>query len=202
MRTRITTKYISGRNLAITTFLMVSLLAINNSAASNSFRAEAEKTERFQVSNATDKQINQSTATCLMAKQLKDRDIKEDYDAIIADRKRTGFNGTVLLDPISIECLGCHDGTLAKMANHRISDGDTQRAKSIETILGAHPIGMDYDKFSRSKAYVSSETLAADIILINGQVGCVSCHNLLKKSYKYLAIDNSRSGLCFSCHNV
>lgn len=201
MRTRISTKYISGRNLLLTTLLLASFLAVNDSAASNSVWAYAGETERVSAETATDTRNSLTTKSCLLAEQLKDPVIRADYDTIIDDPEMTGFNRTVLLDPISMECLGCHDGTLAKAVNHRISDGDTQRVKSIETIKGSHPIGMDYNTFARSKEYVPSHTLAADIKLINGKVGCVSCHNLLGRNDKYLAVDNTRSGLCFSCHN-
>lgn len=201
MRTGISTIYISGRNLLLTTLLLASFLAVNASAASNSIWAYAGETERASAETATDTRNNLTTKSCLLAEQLKDPVIRADYDTIIDDSEVTGFNRTVLLDPISMECLGCHDGTLAKAVNHRISDGDTQRVKSIETIKGSHPIGMDYNTFARSKEYVPSDTLAANIKLINGKVGCVSCHNLLGRNDKYLVVDNTKSGLCFSCHN-
>jgi predicted CXXCH cytochrome family protein len=184
MRSRITRDYASGRNIMITTLLMVSLLISNNSEASN----------------PSGTMMNPTTIQCLLAEQLKDPVIRADYDAIIADSEETGINRTVLLDPISMECITCHDGITAKAVNHRISDGNTHRVKSIETIKGAHPVGMDYDKFGWNKEYVPSEILTKDIILINGKVGCVSCHNLLGNNDKYLAVDNSTSKLCFSCH--
>lgn len=202
MRTAICTKYISGRNLLLTTLLLASFLAVNASEASNSIWAYAGETEGVSAETATDTRKNLKAKTCLLAEQLKDPVVRADYDTIIDDWEGTGFNRTVLLDPISMECLGCHDGTLAKAVNHRISDGNTQRTLSIETIKGAHPVGMNYDGFARSKfkEYVPSDTLAEDIKLINGKVGCVSCHNLLGRNEKYLAVDNTKSGLCFSCH--
>ena len=201
MRTGISTKHTSGRKLLFTTLLLSAFLAVNDSEASNSARAYAGETEGVSAETSTDTRNNLTTKTCLLAEQLKDPVIRADYDIIIDDSEGTGFNRNVLLDPISMECLGCHDGTMAKAVNHRISDGDTHRVKSIETIKGSHPIGMDYNAFARSKEYVPSNTLAADIKLINGKVGCVSCHNLLGRNDKYLAVDNTRSGLCFSCHN-
>lgn len=197
MRTRITTKLLSGINLLIVTLILISLMNINSSEASNADLAYAEK-----ATATIDSQMNSLSKTCLMATQLKDPEIRADYEAIIADSERTGINRNVHIDPVSMECISCHDGTIAKVANHRISEGNTNRVKSIETIIGAHPVGMDYDKFRGDKKYVTAENLAADIILIDGKVGCASCHNLLGRNDKYLAVDNSKSSLCFSCHNI
>lgn len=202
MRTRITTRLLSGRDLMIVTLLMLSLMNINSSEASNADLAYAEKTTSILVTTTIDTRMNSLTKTCLMATQLKDPEIRADYDAIIADSEGTGINRNVHIDPVSMECISCHDGTIAKVTNHRISEGNTNRVKSIETIKGAHPIGMDYDKFRWDKTYVPAENLAADIILIDGRVGCASCHNLLGRNDKYLAVDNSKSSLCFSCHNI
>jgi predicted CXXCH cytochrome family protein len=200
MRTGIGTKNTSGTYILLTTLLLSSLLAVNTSEASNPVRDYVGETGKNSAEAATETRKNLKTRTCLMADQLKDPVIRADYDTLIDDSERTGLNRTVLLDPISMECLACHDGTLAKAVNHRISDGDIDRVKSIETIKGAHPVGMNYDSFARSKEYVPSKILAANIILINGRVGCVSCHNLLGKNDKYLVVENTKSGLCFSCH--
>lgn len=201
MRTRSSTKYISGRKLLFT-ILLSSFIAVNNSEASNAIWPYAGDKERVSAETSNSSWNTPPTKPCLLAEQLKDPVIRADYDAIIDDSDGTGFNRTVLLDPISMECLGCHDGTLAKSVNHRISDGNTHRTPSIETIKGAHPVGMEYEIFASSKfkEYAPADSLNRDIKLINGRVGCVSCHNLLGRNDKYLAVDNTKSGLCFSCH--
>lgn len=162
---------------------------------------------------------------CLLAKQLKDPYIRAEYEAVIAASQTNGTNLNVedmygniqtastselpsfsgqnisgLLDPITMECLACHDGTLAKAAKYRISDGNFHRVKSIETIKGAHPIGMDYMKFSWNKEYAPAEMLPANMVLMDGKVGCVTCHNLLDSKEMYVVVENSSSELCFSCH--
>jgi predicted CXXCH cytochrome family protein len=104
------------------------------------------------------------------------------------------------LDPISKECISCHDGVLAKEAKHRISSGYQQRTMSIETIRGAHPVGMDYDQYRWNKQYVPATTFPAAMVLMDGKVTCVTCHNLLGENTNYLVVDNDKSGLCFTCH--
>ena len=162
---------------------------------------------------------------CMLAKQLHDPYVRAEYAAVLTENRTNGLSQDVdefygkietvsfpeipglsgrnidaILDPISMECLACHDGVLAREAKHRVFNGNWQRVKSIETILGAHPIGMDYDQYRWRKEYVPVEMLPADMVLMNGKVTCVTCHNLLGKTRKYLAVDNDKSRLCFSCH--
>lgn len=165
--------------------------------------------------------------TCTLNTQLNDPVIRADYETIIAESRTNrstqnvddyyatiqsaGFSEEVSyrgrkiatqLDPISTECLNCHDGINAKSVQHRMSDGNANRTKSIETIIGAHPVGMDYDRFSRGRKYVTADRLPADMVLMDGKVTCVTCHNLLGSTSKYLAVDNTSSRLCFSCHII
>jgi len=162
---------------------------------------------------------------CLLKKQLNDPYIKAEYEEIITayrtnnknddvenmydNIQSASFSGEAIfagsrfnsyLDPISKECVACHDGVIAREARHRISSGYQQRAMSIDTILGAHPVGMDYDQYRSNKQYVSTEIFPAAMVLMDGKVTCVTCHNLLGKNKKYLVVDNDKSGLCFSCH--
>jgi len=163
---------------------------------------------------------------CLLAKQLKDPYIRAEYTEIIAENRTNSMNRDVedlygnaqaasfsampsfagndmnsRLDSISMECIACHDGVLAREAKHRISDGDLNRARSMETIKGAHPIGMEYERYSRgNREYVPENILPADMVLMNGKVTCVTCHDMLGKNRMHLVVENSRSGLCFSCH--
>jgi len=162
---------------------------------------------------------------CLLKKQLNDPSIRAEYEAVIAENRTNNSNLDVeemygnirpasyseipvfvdhditsRIDSISMECIACHDGVLAREARHRIFNGNTQSVKSIETITGAHPIGMDYDQYRWDKEYVSADRLPADMVLMNGTVTCVSCHNMLGKNKKYLVVDNDNSRLCFSCH--
>jgi len=126
---------------------------------------------------------------CLLKKQLHDPYIRAEYEEIIAGYRTNNKNVDVEnmydniqsasfseepkfagrrlnnnLDPISKECIACHDGVLAKEAKHRISSGYQQRAMSIETIRGAHPIGMDYDQYKWNRQYVPAENFPVDMV--------------------------------------
>jgi len=162
---------------------------------------------------------------CLLAKQLNDPYIRAEYEAVIAENRTNGMNQDVEdfygntqpvsfsetpmfsaqgrsnpYDTISLECIACHDGLTARAANHRISNGNRQGVKSMETIKAAHPFGMDYDHYKSNKGYVPVDMLPADMVLMGGKVVCVTCHNMLGENKMFLAVDNSGSRLCFSCH--
>ncbi|WP_407920198.1 cytochrome c3 family protein [Geobacter pickeringii] len=38
------------------------------------------------------------------------------------------------------------------------------------------------------------------ITLVDGKVGCLSCHNMLSQERSLLTINNNSSQLCLSCH--
>jgi len=139
---------------------------------------------------------------CLFAIQLKDPVIRAEYEAVVAagTANNPGQNGAV--DPLALQCLSCHDGTLAIATKYRISDGTLSARKSIETILGAHPIGMNYLTASANRDFAPVGALPADMVLMHGRVGCVTCHNLLGSNAKYHVVDNAASGLCFTCHRM
>lgn len=137
---------------------------------------------------------------CLFAVQLKDPVTRGEYEAIIDAGRTNNLTYNSAIDPLAVQCLACHDGVLAKEARYRVSDGSLYKIKSIETIKGAHPVGMDYEKTSWREGYASVETLPVDMVLMNGTVGCVTCHNLLGNNSYYHVVENSSSGLCFSCH--
>jgi len=137
---------------------------------------------------------------CLFAIQLRDPVIRAEYEAVIAAGITNDASRNGVIDPLALQCLACHDGTVASAARYRISDGTLYTVKSIETITGAHPIGMNYDIATMNREFAPEETLPAGMVLMYGRVGCVTCHNLLGSNDKYHAVDNAASGLCFACH--
>lgn len=178
------------------------------------------------VPEITEPELPEPRQECMLAVQLKDPYVRAEYTTLVAESRSTGdrlsvedmysniqtasyspmpsFSGrptNALFDPISMECVVCHDGTIAKPVTYRISDGNLHREKSITTIKGAHPIGMDYEKFTRQAGYAPSETLPEEMVLIDGKVGCATCHNMLDNKDKYLVVDISSSNLCLICHN-
>ena len=107
------------------------------------------------------------------------------------------------LDSLSNDCLSCHDGVMAQNFNVRIKNNPGGRVMSLEDIIGGHPVGMEYDKYVSvgGKDYRSDVTFSREMVFAEGKVGCLTCHNPLNKDKGHLVMNNSRSELCFACHN-
>ncbi len=120
------------------------------------------------------------------------------------------------LDAITRGCMECHNGEGG--ARHiTLKSADTP-----PQISGAHgvnhPVGMEYDAFAYREPYSfqSSDSLNPEILLVDGKVGCVSCHQLRAGEFQKLVSVQmnisrcSASGqlttgpretdLCLSCH--
>ncbi len=115
---------------------------------------------------------------------------------------------SVALDKESLECLGCHDATLAADA-------------AVMTVCPEpgcdHPIGVNYVMLSsvnhglKPAVFLDPKIKLAD----NSMIGCTSCHVPYKKKDHLtlstlrglypepdpmLSVDSRESGLCFGCH--
>lgn len=213
----------SGQTLSVS-LLLAALLFAND--AGSTVTVTLDESESRIIPSMVDPENFDKKQDCILAVQLKDPYVRAEYNSIIAESNASETrlsvedmynniqtasyspepsfsapHGNAILDPISMECLACHDGTIAKPVTFRISDGTLHREKSIETIKGAHPIGMDYEKFRMSAEYAPVEILPAQMVLINGKVGCITCHNMLGNNKKYLVVDIDSNNLCFTCHN-
>lgn len=112
------------------------------------------------------------------------------------------------LDRASIECLGCHDASIASDVTFKIcSEPDCD-----------HPIGVDYMTLASSNhGLISPFSLPPSIKLVDGSIGCGTCHtpyrnnsvhnvySSLRSLYPQIAdpmlvMDNRKSELCFACH--
>jgi predicted CXXCH cytochrome family protein len=103
-----------------------------------------------------------------------------------------------ILDPISMECLGCHDGVIASDASYNIVGSE---AVTYQQIGLSHPIGMDYNKVANEKRGLRTVAeLSPYIALYNGKVGCASCHNPYSSEHRMLTLNNRGSALCMECH--
>ena len=104
-------------------------------------------------------------------------------------------------------CMRCHDGTLAadvfgglgvpRVANKRHS-------RLISTAHGGtnHPVGVEYPQFDREYRPMSTILSEGKVLLPDGRVECMSCHDPHNQSgEKYMLVkSNHRSGLCLTCH--
>jgi len=91
------------------------------------------------------------------------------------------------LDVFSLECLSCHDGTMANEAHFAFGSG--------KPIGNSHPIGV---VLPDTKAFLHPFP-GSNVILIKGRVSCVTCHDI-EAPGDHLAMNNANSALCFSCH--
>ncbi|RMF83145.1 MAG: hypothetical protein D6736_22065 [Nitrospinota bacterium] len=113
--------------------------------------------------------------------------------------KVQSFPGSSMIDPVSRECLSCHDGAIARFPV--VSVGLWRYASFSGTNLGRHPIGIDYEETRRRRGRLRPVfTLDKRIKLIQGKVSCVSCHEPFSERNNGLVMDNWGSRLCLECH--
>jgi len=118
--------------------------------------------------------------------------------------KYIATSSTSEIDVMSKNCISCHDGSVASSVSVKAGfwrhSGEFVKFDSG----GKHPIGMDYKEIRRKnkKAGLKSISLVdRRIKFFNGyQVGCGSCHDPFSTKDKRLVIENTRSQLCYSCH--
>jgi hypothetical protein len=81
------------------------------------------------------------------------------------------------IDTVAQGCLQCHDGSRAAHITARRS-GSPLQIRGSQTLN--HPVGMVYDDAVRKdpQGYRARAALQPKIQLVNGQVTCVSCHQL------------------------
>lgn len=104
------------------------------------------------------------------------------------------------LDRVSLECIICHDGSVGKAIDYRNAGEETL------TFTGqslSHPIGMNYHEATQQKQGLRPvENLSPLITLVDGKVGCSSCHNQYSDERAMLVISNRGSALCMQCHEM
>ena len=106
------------------------------------------------------------------------------------------------LDPVSFDCIACHDGVAAPLHEVRFHN-NASRSSGIQTVRGPHPIGMHYGSAAYAKrgSLRDQSSLHEDMVFVNGRVGCLSCHNPLNPGVKHLVATMENSQLCLTCHS-
>lgn len=106
--------------------------------------------------------------------------------------------GTVDIDPHSMHCLGCHASSHSAGGSVSVGRNGVLRHSSGSA---PHPIGRSYREASRKGGFHPEQQLAQKkIMLSDGKISCVSCHEAYKKEHGKLVVALDRSGLCLSCH--
>lgn len=92
-------------------------------------------------------------------------------------------------------CLTCHNGTIAKNIS------PCTKVSCLLDPKSSHPAFKKYPPDGKESEFaLSSQVEAAGIILKNGEVTCISCHNILNQEDCHLVMENRRSCLCKTCH--
>jgi predicted CXXCH cytochrome family protein len=103
---------------------------------------------------------------------------------------------SALLDPMSLDCIGCHDGSLGKVAEYRIGQGVWDHNQ------GSHPVGVDYREGRMKRGQLRPlSSVSRKLRLFNGKIGCGTCHDLYSRNPAMLAMSNEGSRMCLSCHD-
>lgn len=99
-------------------------------------------------------------------------------------------------------CVGCHDGTVASDAL-----GSGTRGMAGNGLGGGgdsgHPFAIPYERARAGNRLLKPMgNIDLRVRLLNGQVGCQSCHSPYSTQPKLLVMSNESSRLCFSCHEM
>jgi hypothetical protein len=91
-------------------------------------------------------------------------------------------------------CLSCHDGSIA-------TDVVSCAIDCAFGLWSSHPVYRQYPPRRKHSEYAPvSQVEAAGIALTDGQITCVSCHDLTSEKRYHPVMDNDRSRLCLTCH--
>ncbi len=102
------------------------------------------------------------------------------------------------LDPYSMQCLTCH-GSKGESPAVTISSRSVLRHNSGRA---NHPIGTKYADAERYGGYRSAALVSKRLLLPDGRVGCVSCHQGFSKDHGKLTVPRAASQLCYQCHDI
>jgi predicted CXXCH cytochrome family protein len=107
------------------------------------------------------------------------------------------------IDKVSSMCLSCHDGSVGGQSPVQVSSGSWQHGVAMSRYdpQGSHPIGIKYLAAYRRSAggLRAPASLNPAIKLIDGRVGCPSCHDIYSGEKSRLVVANAR--LCTECHD-
>ncbi|QXE89796.1 cytochrome c3 family protein [Geomonas subterranea] len=106
------------------------------------------------------------------------------------------------LDPLSKECIGCHDGAAGPDVRVDLRNNPTGRGSHVHSFDGEHPIGMIYQSYVDTKpGYKPISVQERNMIMVNGAVGCLTCHDPLNPAKGHLIKSDKNSALCLTCHD-
>jgi len=98
------------------------------------------------------------------------------------------------IDPLSAECIGCHDGSIGPAADYSLGSGFWMHEGS------GHPIGVNYRRARMTNGGLRPMAeLNPSVRFFEGKIGCAPCHDWFSsESMKLVAVDGGN--LCVECH--
>lgn len=94
----------------------------------------------------------------------------------VAMQAEEALPATPRLDPVSAGCMGCHGGDQGRGIVIKSADAPLQFSPSGHQ--SNHPVGMNYEEYAAAQpaGFHPRARLNPGIDLVNGQVGCGTCH--------------------------
>lgn len=107
-------------------------------------------------------------------------------------------NNASIVDVYSMQCMSCHANEGDAVEVFINSRGIVKHSSGTAN----HPIGMSYKDAQLRGSYRNASELSSDILLPDGKVSCVSCHNGYDRKHGALVKRDTRTALCLECHNM
>jgi hypothetical protein len=94
-------------------------------------------------------------------------------------------------------CLACHDGSIPMPVQYAVGAAHKGSHSS-------HPVEVFYATAAASREHKlhAPSALPAALVMPQGMVTCVTCHDGKATTPYHVAIPNETSRLCFSCHAI
>lgn len=177
---------------------LVHLCLLGNVTVSRASEYEAGKCD-FSLQLLNDPYQKESFLASLLEARSATGDIESMYKYIATVR---GEHGELVgIDSFSHNCVSCHDGMNAPYHAVRFRNSGERRFIDMQTVVGSHPIGMNYEEYATSnQEFKSFGSLHPDMSLVAGKIGCLTCHNPLNPQKYHLATTDEKSNMCLACH--
>ncbi|TGU74436.1 hypothetical protein E4633_02940 [Geomonas terrae] len=105
------------------------------------------------------------------------------------------------IDPLSRECIGCHDGAAGPDVRVNLRNNASNKTMHVHSFDGEHPIGMIYQSYVNKQGYKPISPQERNMVMVNGAVGCLTCHDPLNPAKGHLIKSDKNSALCITCHD-
>lgn len=113
-------------------------------------------------------------------------------------------------------CLSCHDGSVTSDGHTSSNIGNPESVSKMGVVQNFdHPVAFKYtEELAKSNRNlkdpnsfsVNLKGTIADVLLVDGSIECVTCHNIFFKTEKKQRYNILNEGvgtlLCFECHSI